>query len=85
MSSVLRTCVGCGTVQEKDKMLRMVRDAEGHVVPDVKGVLEGRGAYICKCSECFDKAVKKRSFARAYKCSVTADDLKKVSEFFMGE
>jgi predicted RNA-binding protein YlxR (DUF448 family) len=75
-----RTCVGCGTVQHKKNMLRLVLNPEGKLIPDEKNRMEGRGAYICPDRECLDKAVKKRGFNKAFKCSVTLEDLKEVME-----
>ena len=47
---------------------------------DPAGKMSGRGTYLCRDKACFDKAVKKRGFNKAFKCSVTLEDLKEVME-----
>lgn len=78
----LRTCLGCRTKKEKGTMLRIVRDGNGRILPDDKGILPGRGAYICKDPECMRKAVKHRAFARAFRASVSDEDLLPLEGYF---
>ena len=82
---ISRTCVGCGTVQDKKNMLRFVRNAQGQIVYDENKRMNGRGAYICPNKDCLERAAKKRGFARAFKCSITSDDLKEFSELFISK
>jgi len=58
-----RRCVGCGDSFPKNTLIRVVRTPEGNVVLDATGRLNGRGAYICKKSECFRLARRKRRFS----------------------
>ena len=59
----MRRCVGCGASYPKKELLRVVRTPEGDVVLDATGKRNGRGAYVCRSSECFRTARKKRRFA----------------------
>ncbi len=52
-----RTCIGCRGVQAKRELLRIVRTAEGRVVADPTGKLNGRGTYIHKTRECFENVL----------------------------
>ncbi|MFD9543780.1 YlxR family protein [Streptomyces sp. NPDC060022] len=61
-----RTCVGCRERAAKSELLRIVVD-EGEVVPDPRGTLPGRGAYVHPVSVCLDLAVRRRAFPRAFK------------------
>ncbi|NYE43259.1 hypothetical protein HEB29_004270 [Streptomyces fulvorobeus] len=47
-------------------MLRIVAD-EGECLPDPRGTLPGRGAYLHPASVCLDLAVRRRAFPRAFK------------------
>ena len=40
----VRTCVGCRTSDEKERLLRVVRSAEGEITIDPTGKKPGRGA-----------------------------------------
>ena len=66
----LRKCLGCDEMMGKRGLLRIVRNKEGEVSLDFTGKKNGRGAYICKSSDCFKKAVKKKSIERSLKCKI---------------
>lgn len=68
-----RTCVGCGEESPKRALLRVVRQPDGIVKYDPTGRASGRGAYVCACRECIEKAKKHNAFARALKTTVGAD------------
>ncbi|MCZ0986614.1 MULTISPECIES: YlxR family protein [Streptomyces] len=59
-----RTCVGCRQRAAKDDLLRIVADQE-QCVPDPRGTLPGRGAYVHPDLVCLDQAVRRRAFPRA--------------------
>ncbi|MFF2519794.1 YlxR family protein [Streptomyces sp. NPDC058086] len=59
-----RTCVGCRERAAKTDLLRIVA-IEGECVPDHRGTLPGRGAYVHPALVCFDLAVRRRAFPRA--------------------
>lgn len=61
-----RMCTGCGEMKPKSELLRVVRSPEGEISLDLTGRKNGRGSYICRNTECFDKAVKKKAFERAF-------------------
>ncbi|MBX5482019.1 MAG: YlxR family protein [Myxococcaceae bacterium] len=61
-----RTCVGCGAKKPKSALVRVVVGPDGQVMVDRKGVLPGRGAYLCS-SACLKGALKRKAFARAFR------------------
>ncbi|MFF0742055.1 YlxR family protein [Streptomyces sp. NPDC004111] len=61
-----RTCVGCRERAAKTDLLRIVM-IEGECVPDPRGTLPGRGAYVHPASACYDLAVRRRAFPRAFR------------------
>ncbi|MCX4446493.1 YlxR family protein [Streptomyces sp. NBC_01789] len=61
-----RTCVGCRERAAKNALLRIVADGDA-CVPDPRGTLPGRGAYVHPVPECLDLAVRRRAFPRAFK------------------
>lgn len=62
----LRQCGGCGEMKPKKELVRVVRSPEGEISLDLTGKKNGRGSYICKNSGCFAKALKRKSFERAF-------------------
>ncbi|MET9111842.1 YlxR family protein [Streptomyces zhihengii] len=59
-----RTCVGCRERAAKDDLLRIVVIGS-ECVPDDRGTLPGRGAYVHPAVVCLDQAVRRRAFPRA--------------------
>ena len=61
----MRMCLGCGEMKPKRELIRVVKSKEGDISLDLTGKKSGRGAYICKSVECFEKARKARKFERS--------------------
>ena len=59
-------CVGCRERAAKRDLLRIV-EVEGICVPDLRGTLPGRGAYVHPVLVCMDLAVRRRAFSRAFR------------------
>ena len=70
-----RLCIGCQTVHPKKELVRIVRSPEGVFSVDFKGKMPGRGAYVCHKPECFDAAVKRKRFEKAFQGPVNAEIL----------
>ena len=67
-----RTCVGCRERAAKKDLLRIVA-IEGECVPDHRGTLPGRGAYVHPVLVCLDLAVRRRAFPRALRVQGALD------------
>ena len=65
-----RMCRGCGEMKPKTELVRIVRSPEGEISLDLTGRKNGRGSYICRSVSCFDKALKKKAFDRAFGVSL---------------
>ena len=66
----LRQCIGCGEMKGKKEMIRILKTETEGVVLDATGRKNGRGAYVCPNTECFQKAVKSRGLERAFKMPI---------------
>ena len=69
----MRMCLGCGEMKPKRELIRVVKSKEGDISLDLTGKKSGRGAYICKSVECFEKARKARKFERSFSCMISED------------
>lgn len=69
----LRMCVGCQEMKSKKELLRVVRTPLDEIVLDSTGKKAGRGAYVCNCRECLEKAFKEKRLERALKNAVSSD------------
>ena len=62
----MRMCTGCGEMFDKRTLVRVVKSPDGEFSLDLTGKKSGRGAYVCKNSDCLKKARKKRAFERTF-------------------
>ena len=86
----LRKCTGCGEMKEKRELIRVVKapekkDENGNVISggeislDLTGRKSGRGAYVCKNADCFEKARKARRFERSLSCKIPEEVYEQMS------
>lgn len=66
----IRTCIGCGEQKNKKELIRIVKNKEGKIHVDKTGKAEGRGAYICECEECLNKAIKSKRLERNFEMKI---------------
>ena len=76
----LRRCTGCGQSFPKKELLRVVRTPEGNVVLDFTGKVGGRGAYVCKKTDCFKKARKANRLRTNLECDIPEELLLALEE-----
>lgn len=79
----LRKCLGCSEGKPKRELIRIVRNKEGEIFVDLNGKANGRGAYICKNSECLEKVMKNKRLNRALGVeipNIVYDNISKVIE-----
>ena len=60
----MRMCVGCREMKEKRSLIRVVRSPEGEVSLDSGGKKPGRGAYVCRSTECLGRAIRQKQLER---------------------
>ncbi len=68
-----RNCVGCGNQFPKNELIRVVKTQGGDVFIDSTGKMSGRGAYICRSTECFKKARKAKRLERSLSVEISDD------------
>lgn len=82
----MRKCIGCQVSFPKKSLCRIVKtkiksentetkeNVEKEVVKfDVTGKLNGRGAYICKNMDCFEKAMKSKRLSRTLEIEIPSE------------
>ena len=68
----MRMCLGCNEMKPKKELIRVVKSPNGEISLDFTGKKSGRGAYICRSVECFNKARKGRRLEKAFSCKIDA-------------
>ncbi len=69
----MRMCIGCGQMYPKSTLTRIVKTPEGDIKIDCKGKMNGRGAYICKNTECLNKSVKTKKLERTFSSQISGE------------
>jgi predicted RNA-binding protein YlxR (DUF448 family) len=71
-----RSCVVCRQKFDKRQLIRIVKSVDEGVVVDLTGKRNGRGAYLCQQSICWDKIAQNSSLlSQALKTDITPLEL----------
>lgn len=66
----MRKCVVTNERYPKNELVRIVRTPEGNIIIDQSGKANGRGAYLKKSEEVFNKAKLSKALNRALETNV---------------
>ncbi len=61
----LRRCVSCGESKPKKELIRVVRNTDDEIEIDMTGKINGRGAYVCRKTECIELAGKSKKLSKS--------------------
>lgn len=75
-----RMCLGCQEMKPKKELIRVAKNAEGLIKVDLTGKAPGRGAYICKSTECLEKAIKSKRFEKAFETKISDEIFARLRE-----
>lgn len=75
-----RMCTGCMEMKPKRELIRVVNDKEGNLSVDLTGKKPGRGAYICRNLECFEKTFKNKRLDKNLEIKISDDIYSKLKE-----
>ena len=81
----LRMCTGCMEMKPKKELIRVVKSPEDEVSVDLTGKKSGRGAYICKNSQCFEKAFKTKRLSRNLDIAISEEIYNRLREEIQNE
>jgi uncharacterized protein len=68
-----RTCIVARKAMAEDELVRFARSPDGHVVPDLKRNLPGRGVWVSLDKAMVEQAAKKGLFSRGFGAETKAD------------
>ena len=64
---ILRRCVACRQLMDRNLLLRVIRDHRDGVLLDI-GM--GRSAYLCQRKTCLEEAYRRKRLQKALRCQV---------------
>ncbi|MEB3159801.1 MAG: YlxR family protein [Synechococcus sp.] len=64
---VLRRCIACRQLLDRQQLWRVIRDHQNGVLVD-RGM--GRSAYLCPTEACLDEALRRKRLNKALRCQV---------------
>jgi len=74
---VLRRCVACRELLDRQQLWRVIRDPQDGVLLD-RGM--GRSAYLCPTEACLDEARRRKRLNKALRCQVPDTVIKTLQE-----
>jgi uncharacterized protein len=80
-----RMCLGCQIMKPKKELIRVVKSPEGDIKVDLTGKSPGRGAYICKCTDCLEKAFKAKRFEKNFETKISEEIHQRLKEELINE
>lgn len=81
----LRKCIGCGESKPKKELIRIVKNKENEVKVDLTGKLNGRGAYICRDTNCFALAQKSNRISKNLEIKISEELYEELKSVIEGE
>ena len=76
-----RTCIACRQVKAKRDLIRIVKTKDEGIVIDANGKKPGRGAYLCKTRECWEKGLKGNRLENVMRTTLTPQDRQRLEEY----
>lgn len=73
-----RTCMGCNEKKDKKDLIRIVKNKENEISIDKTGKAQGRGAYICNNSTCFEKLIKTKRIEKIFDMKISEEIYEKL-------
>jgi len=77
----LRTCITCRQTKEKGHLVRLVRDIDRSIQIDSSGKKPGRGAYLCRTTECWHSAIAGGRLENALRTNLTPENREQLVEY----
>ena len=74
----LRTCVGCRSQKSKMQLIRVVLSPDGVICIDPSGKMNGRGAYLCRDSQCLEAAIRNHGLEKAFRKGLPDETLSRL-------
>ena len=66
----IRTCMGCGVSAPQIGLLRVVRSADGTLQLDMTRRAGGRGGYLHRSRECWDRFAGRKGMLRSLRATI---------------
>lgn len=76
-----RMCIACRGRSAKRGLTRIVRTPDGRVIVDATGKHNGRGAYLCDQTSCWERAISTQLLANALKTELDTDTAEMLRQF----
>ena len=78
----LRMCIACREMKDKKELIKIVKSKDDQIELDLTGKKAGRGAYICRSSECHKKLNKQKLLNKAFSMNIDPKVYLQIEEFY---
>ena len=80
----MRQCMGCREMKPKRELVRVVKSPEDVVSVDLKGKAPGRGAYVCRSTDCLKRALRSKALDRSLGITIPPEIYESLAEQMEG-
>jgi uncharacterized protein len=79
-------CVACRKIKTRDQLFRFVKDkGHGKILENSNGLRSGKGLYICRDRDCWDRLWSRRNLKRTIASRIDADSIEWVEQSLGGK
>lgn len=79
-----RMCIACRQMKDKKSLVRIVKNKDNEIFVDLTGKQNGRGAYVCKDRDCFNKLKKQKLLNKTFKKDIGDEVYQTLEEVLFG-
>jgi len=79
-------CAACREIKTRDRLFRFVKDkGQGKILENSDGLRSGKGLYICRDRECWDRLWSRRNLKRTIASRIDAECIEWVESSLGGK
>lgn len=79
-------CVACREIKSREEMFRFVKlKGQGEIMRNPDGLRSGKGLYICRDKECWDRLWSRRNLKRTIASRFSMDSVEWVEQILGGK
>ncbi len=75
-----RMCVVCRSMIDKNELIRLIPEGTQLIIDEKQNILK-RGIYICRSSECAEKAKRKKIFSKILRKNISDQIYEEIKEY----
>ena len=85
MNNPIRTCIACRKKDNKDLLIKIVKQKDNAIIVSNSNKVFGRSVYVCNCENCIEKVCKNKLINKSFKQNVNEQVYKELKSLAVKE